>query len=378
MTPFQHSYLITTRRSPCYSYCANITPLPEGELWFYTAPGQYQADACAYEPVGPASSTAPADFVSALTSDLRIAIANGCPQLTLLIHGLGNLFTDAVHELSVVGAGLRQYASYGGLVVSFDWPSFDSLDSDLHYSSLPYSFPPTQTSGTVRGNINGSAAAFVNLLGLLQPIQQSLLPTVLQLNVVCHSEGNFMLMAALPRVRGLKPVFNQTLLVAADINNGALQASGPPPHTGQGLPISALSNRVTIYYSAHDDVLPKSQDLLFLFHNPSYYHRLGLQGPHSFAAGALPANTCGIDCSNVVSESVITKIPQVPHGTSSHSSYFYIPQVLSDWAETLNDAAGKAVSNRVPNPAAADGQGYVMQLVSPPQATLVRNASVGT
>ena len=84
MTPFQNAYVISTRSSPCYSYYANITPLGEGELWFFTAPGQYQADACAYKPLGTASSTAPADFVSALTDDLRIAIANGCPQLTLL------------------------------------------------------------------------------------------------------------------------------------------------------------------------------------------------------------------------------------------------------------------------------------------------------
>ena len=185
-----------------------------------------------------------------------------------------------------------------------------------------------------------------------------------------------MLMLALSLAHGSTPLFNQTLLVVADINNGALQSSGPPPHTGQGLPISKLSNRVTIYYSAHDDVLPKSQDLLFLFHNPSYHHRLGLEGPYSFAAGALPANTCGVDCSSVITESVITKLPQVPHGTTSHSSYFYIPQVLSDWAETLSSVPENAIMNRVVNPAAPAGQSYVMQLVSPHPATLVRNASV--
>ena len=281
-----------------------------------------------------------------------------------------------MHDLSVVGAGLQQYASYRGLVVSFDWPSFTELDSDLHYSSLPYSFPPTHTSGTIRGNINGSGAAFVNLLGVLQQIQQSLLPAALQLNVVCHSEGNYMLMVAASLVAGSTPMFGETLLVAADINNGALQSSGPSPHTGQGLPISALSKRVTIYYSAHDDVLPKSKDLLFPFHNPSYYHRLGLEGPYSFAAGSLPANTWGIDCSEVITESVITTIPQVPHGTTSHSAYFFIPQVLSDWAATLSGADQKAVPNRTANPAAPDGQSYVMRLVPPPSATLVRNASV--
>jgi hypothetical protein len=184
-----------------------------------------------------------------------------------------------------------------------------------------------------------------------------------------------MLMAALSIARNPQPVFNQTLLVAADINNGALQSSGSTAHSGQGLPISALSNRVTVYYSAHDDVLPKSQDLLFLFHNPSYHRRLGLEGPYSYAAGALPANACGIDCSNVITESVITKIPQVPHGTTSHSSYLYIPQVMTDWAQTLSGVAQDAVVNRVVNAAAPDGQSYVMNLVAPTPAPLVRNAA---
>ena len=120
MTPFQNAYVITTRTSPCYSYYANITPLPQGEMWFYTAPGQYQAEACAYEPIGPASSTAPVQFVSALTADVQTAIANGCPQVTLLIHGLADLFTDTVHDLSVVGTGLRQYAS---VLAGCSWPS---------------------------------------------------------------------------------------------------------------------------------------------------------------------------------------------------------------------------------------------------------------
>jgi hypothetical protein len=52
------------------------------------------------------------------------------------------------------------------------------------------------------------------------------------------------------------PAFlNQVLLAAADINNGALQLP-LLENTGQGLPISNLSNRVTIYYSKNDDVLP--------------------------------------------------------------------------------------------------------------------------
>ena len=43
MTLFQNAYVISTRSWPCYSYHADIAPLPEGELWFYRAAVQYQA-----------------------------------------------------------------------------------------------------------------------------------------------------------------------------------------------------------------------------------------------------------------------------------------------------------------------------------------------
>jgi hypothetical protein len=161
-TPFNNSYIITARASPDSTYRANIAPLPNNELWFYTAPGQYEPDASNYVPVVPASQTPPQAFLNALTVDLQTATANGCPQLTVLIHGLGTLFTDAVTEMTTLGRGLQQYANYCGLIISFDWPSYAELDS-LYYSS-PYSFPPPGTSGTIRDNINGTVGAFGNLL----------------------------------------------------------------------------------------------------------------------------------------------------------------------------------------------------------------------
>jgi len=162
------------------------------------------------------------------------------------------------------------------------------------------------------------------------------------------------------------------LLAAADINNGALQQSGPLADTGQGLPISNLSNRATIYYSKDDDVLPSSQFLLKDYHNPSYPDRLGLEGPYSYNTGALPANTWGVDCSKVISDSVIRSIPQVPLGTSSHSAYFYIPQVLMDWAAAFTGTAQESVANRVLDPTAQDQQAFIMQYELAPAARLAR------
>ena len=169
-TPFNNSYIITARGLPSSTYYLNVAPLPNNELWFYTAPGQYEPDASKYGPVGPASEAPPQAFLDFLTADLKVAAANNCPQLTVILHGLGNLFTDAVTEMTTLGSGLQQYADYYGLVISFDWPSYGELDSSIYYSSTPYSFPPTNMSGTVRDNINGTVGAFGNLIAMLRKI----------------------------------------------------------------------------------------------------------------------------------------------------------------------------------------------------------------
>jgi esterase/lipase superfamily enzyme len=268
LTPFNNSYIITARGLPSSTYYVNIAPLPNDELWFYIAPGQYNPDASNYSPVIPASQTPPQPFLDALTADLKVAIANGCPQLTVIIHGLGTLLTDVVTEMTTLGSGLQQYANYFGLVISFDWPSYGELDSMIYYASSPYSFPPTNRFGTVRDNINGTVGAFGNLMTMLRQIRNSL---EAQINVICHSEGNYMMMLAMAaEASGQEPCFSQVLLAAADINNGALQLPGSLADTGQGLSIATLSNRVPIYYSKNDDVLPYSQSLLKDYHNPSY------------------------------------------------------------------------------------------------------------
>ena len=98
------------------TYYANITPLPNNGLWFYRTSGQYEPDASKYSSDSPASQTPPQAFLDSLTLDLKTATANDCPQLTVIIHGLGTLFADAVTEMTTLGSGLQQYANYCGLV----------------------------------------------------------------------------------------------------------------------------------------------------------------------------------------------------------------------------------------------------------------------
>src|SRR5271163_987661 len=191
---FANSYILTTRDRPPATSKSQTFPLPNGALWWYTAPEQYDPEVAAYAAVGlqPSASPPPA-FLAVLESDLQIAITNGFPQLTLVIHGLANLFGDSIAELAALGGGLQQYAQYYGLVISFDWPSYDEIDSFLpsNYAPLPYRFPPSTTSGSIRGNINGSVQSFGTLIAMLQQLQQKL---GIAINIVCHSEGNHMMM----------------------------------------------------------------------------------------------------------------------------------------------------------------------------------------
>ena len=122
--------------------------------------------------------------------------------------------------------------------------------------------------------------------------------------------------------------------------------------------------------SSDDDVLPWSKDFLKIFHNPSYHDRLGLEGPSSYA-DLLP-RACGVDCSAVISKTVIGQIPQVPPVTTAHSSYFHIPQVLQDWAQTLQGTAPASVVNRVP--VAGTSNAFVMRFVAPPTPINLREA----
>jgi esterase/lipase superfamily enzyme len=369
---FANSYILTTRSQPAATTKSQTFPLPNGALWWYTAPNQYSSEVTAYTPVGSQPSASPPEsFLTMVESDLQIAIANGFPQLTVIIHGLANLFSDSISELAALGGGLQQYAQYYGLVISFDWPSYDEIESFLpsNYAPLPYRFPPITTSGSIRGNINGSIQAFGTLIAMLRSLQQKLSVSI---NIVCHSEGNYMMMLGMhAQPNAQLPILNQVLLAAADINSGALlPASSSPPYTGQGAPIAALSNQVTVYYSSHDDVLPWSKDFLKIFHNPSYHDRLGLEGPSSYA-DLLP-RACGVDCSAVISKTVIGQIPQVPPVTTAHSSYFHIPQVLQDWAQTLQGTAPASVVNRVP--VAGTSNAFVMQFVAPPTHINLREA----
>jgi Alpha/beta hydrolase of unknown function (DUF900) len=351
-TSFSRSYIFTTRSDVNATTPRTIIPLPSGKVGWYSAPGQYNGNVNDYSqlPSFSPSTQPPPPLFASLLRDAQIAVDNGCAQITLLIHGLGNLWPNVVSQLSLVGATLQTDANYGGLVVSFDWPSFNGDASVIPPNYGPdWAFPPTATAGSIRGNINGSVAAFLNVLETLRAIKQSFTNNGVSfgLNVVCHSEGNYMLM--LGTQEASFATFDQIIMAAADINDAAIQQGNSlPPDVGEGIAIATAGLNVTIYHSFGDDVLAASEAELIARHNPAYPARLGFEGPSSHLW--LPKNVVAVDCSAVVNAANFTGVNGwPPPGTSPHVSYFQIPQIIQDWANTLNGAPASSVPNRMAN-----------------------------
>ncbi|MFG6461943.1 alpha/beta hydrolase [Roseateles sp. DXS20W] len=347
-----YSYMITNRRYPT-AIIDPQSPLDGNTLWWYVATAQ--ANDPNYEDyqslTADAQASAPPKFVQAVVTELQNQ-GSATPSLTLFIHGLNTTWSYAVRDTATLGANLASMAGYDGLVIGFSWPSMGELDL-IEYAD---SFPQPAQSGTARGNVMCSLASFGSLIAFTQQLAAQV--PGLQLNVVCHSEGNYLLMNGLAANSGAG--ITETIMLAADINNGALQtpASGL---TGSAAAIAAQSSRVTVYYSSNDNTLALSEgafstELSFplsmdtgAYHNPAFFGRLGLAGP-SYDQGPQASNMASVDCSAVVNQVYVGQLsPSVyPAGTVLHSAYLYIPQVIQDIAATLTGTAPGAVANRTP------------------------------
>lgn len=382
---FQNSYILTNRATEYSIFSgkntafSDVNPTPidptgkSGDMYFLMSSQAYDQNYDNYQftnssdnngnPVP--STTLPLTFSSALAQDLAQAKVNGNPQLTIYIHGLEVAFGSAVQEMAQLGTGLAN-EGYSGLVIGFSWPSGD-LDA-LNYATA---WPATGSGTTVRDHIVDSMQAFITMLHDVQ----NLVPN-LSLNIICHSEGNYMLMRGMAALSGVK--INQVIMLAADIGNASLQLSAQNNGGINGQAIATLSNGVSVYSSIYDEDVLYSNLGYLAFHNPNFPLRLGQTGVAGYQAQgqllALPGNVTGLDCSLVVNDQNIINLVgqgviQLPaltgatpgtHAPFIHSSYRYIPQVLQDMSAVMS---GNTPPNRVPIPD-TNGQGYQMSVAA--------------
>jgi esterase/lipase superfamily enzyme len=335
---FNNSYIITNRRYP-YTYLTDsrtdVVPLPPGELYFSTATGPYDPSHEDYSNV----TKNPGGFLSALKADLSQTVdANGHANLAVYVHGLGNAYDDAIAATADFGTALATLGNYRGLVIGFSWPSYGELVAGLS-SYYATGLPPQFTSGTIRDNINGSVDSFGAMIHMLLSLNTTNRP--LNLSLLTHSEGNFMLMWGMLALQqtGFTGSIANAVMMAADISGGMLQQ-------GQyGQAISRYCKNVNVYYSGCDDVLGYSNYNFVAFHNQLYPTRLGLIGPYAYPqARPVPKNVSGIDCSQVtVDLGLISNV---------HSCYMSVSEIVADISSTLRSAnnPGRVLYPGSPNP----------------------------
>lgn len=385
-----YSYMATTRKlNPAtntpYSNYDHIVAQRLNNVSFFTAPGAYNMAPGTYTldtSNGNQGSNLPPDFKQRLIADLKAADA---PVLTLFVHGLGNTWTEALVETAAYGAALvngftttaRQTPSppadgrFTGVVIGFTWPSFGIDESATHYAAYHWhdefgrSHVP-QLTPNIRGNIIDSEPGFLALLQDLTALKKDMPSMTLQ--VICHSEGNYMMMAACSVVG--KPwkigiLIDNTILLAADFSRIGLQMfdkssafyqeQGLYAGPGSGWVTASLSKKVWTFFSGNDTTLKASKTLYRACHNPDGLVRLGYSGPTY--DGTLLKNVRGVNCSAVVHGGTAADhggtplhkdyeagwIPKHYAGgrghIDAHSSYRYVPQILWATSQILNGSS---------------------------------------
>ena len=289
---FTYSYMVTNRATPFATTQADVLPSAPGSLSFWTAAGAYQSSS----PKANYQEVTQDVFLTRLKADLARTSSADKLHLGLYVHGLGNVFTDALTEVAQFGCALATTGSWPGLLIGFSWPSYDAFDSAISYATTGPPPPPLtpQQSGSIRDNILGSRQSFDALVQLLDTQVVDTSTTPVELSFLAHSEGNYMLMVGLAGLTKLATV-NKCLMLAADVSAVSLQDGE------QGQAITTTCGQVTVYYSGADETLNSSNYEFFQYHRSDYPTRLGVIGPYyGFPAPkALNANVVGLDCSSV-------------------------------------------------------------------------------
>jgi alpha/beta hydrolase family protein DUF900 len=393
---FSHSYILTTRQQPGAGD-ADLTVLPNGKMFFCEAAGSYVQDPQAYQvtdgPATPCLGTLSesqsrekpsAAFLQHLEDDLKLTVGETKTALLVLyVHGLSVSFLDAITLAAQFGLHFQgqhsdnnnvgttectqtplpkdcilcpqdaRKALFPGLLISFDWPSFTVEGQSILDQLLTLEFVlAPQTLRDTRQRATDSAPAFANIIEhVLLPLRQRLESTgvQLQITVIAHSEGNYMLTqgAQAATQRGLKKVFKDVVLLAADINSAALN-----PGKG-GEAILDIGKKVTTYYSTSDPVLVLTSYLWADLHDPQFNARLGLAGPYSKFS-----QVTGIDATQAtnrirpaitdlaISDFISCAAPQSSDNPTSpvivglqsqHEAYRCVAETLDDLTMTMMD-----------------------------------------
>jgi esterase/lipase superfamily enzyme len=283
----------------------------------------------------PASSTP--DFTTAeqqtwmnnLQADISSTAMGGVGQVLLFIHGYGVSYAQAVAAFNPSNATsnpgfLQNFAALGGYpgpVIELDWPS------DTGWKGVgitPKDFAQAKANATATGNMFGAVATL-----LQQAIQPTGAAKAVNLTIVCHSMGNYVLQQGASNLPAApNNLAQQILLCASMLATDTFSVGGSSATPGAS--IVAAAARVTSYYSRNDDVLPYAS---LPEQGLDGYPELGVTGPiFNVPAGqSLPPTYHAVDCTPVVTAAAASQA-----GASKvHQSYFFIPEVVQELVGTI-------------------------------------------
>lgn len=331
-----NNYMISNRAYDAAKGTYGDTVAPGGALTFFTAPVS-------------SSSFVAVDYETwfrALQTDLnnsrQFGIVRGpgggfaghlpAPPAvaTFFFHGFGVSFSAAETDFTTYFTNLAsdQGGGYPGVLVGFDWPSNVGFEA-------------------AKQNARTSASeSFPLLAAVLREIRQS---QATYLGALCHSMGNYLMFAGAPYLidNGVQP-FDELLCVAAMLESTGFNSASSATYCAS---VVSVGNRVTLYNSVHDDVLPLAEDPGF-----DGYPELGIYGPGY--DDCLLDRVVGVDCSAVVNEANAKKYEAGQPRILTHIAYFFIPETLADIAQTLTGAATSSLTDR--RPIAGSAVGFLM------------------
>lgn len=235
------------------------------------------------------------------------------PSLLIYTHGYNNDYRDALEEYAELrrnmhGAVGRETYEDQCLTVLFTWPSEGGTLSYLED----------------RDDARMSYPAVRHMAYLLLQETHQLENCISDVCVMGHSMGNYVLREAFAALVSSPSApagtfVSQFLMFGADVGNRSLEPQG------KGFGINRFSDRVSVYFSPHDDTLGVSR-------RKNASRRLGRTLSGSYQT--TPDKALFIDCRDWANDDKLEELfgREAP---SVHSSYRSVPAILKDMFATV-------------------------------------------
>lgn len=246
------------------------------------------------------------------------------PCLLLYAHGFNNIYREALEQYVELRRNFHQAIGEEAfedqcLPILFTWPSEGSKLTYLED----------------RDDARMSYPAVRHMVHLLLQETRQLENCISEICFLGHSLGVYVLREAFAALVGSPTapagtITAQVLMIAADIGNKSLEPNG------KGFGINRFSDRVTVYFSPHDDTLRASK-------RKNASRRLGRTLSSTFET--TPDKVLFVDCRKWANDDKLDDLfgRRAP---SVHSCYRSVPAILMDMFKTIAGVDREVIPGR--------------------------------